>query len=186
MKNNYIPPGKVCGRNGCNEHGINKANGNGTTLYCEKHYRFYRMRTDARRSSKVVPTWEQLDEMLLECLNEHGELGGCPSCGQQMQWKAGADKKIGPTISLQHNLDGTMCFICLSCNVGHGRSRAGDRYLEKTLVGFKYCGDCDTVRPLEQFRRDRRTGTGFGSFCRDCSNKRRKKHREAKKQEVLV
>jgi len=198
---------KICSRKGCDDDGINKANGNGTTLYCEKHYRFNRMRTDARRDSKVVPTWGQLDEMLLECLNEHGELGGCPSCGRQMQWRAGADKKRASTISLQHNLDGTMCFICNSCNVGHGNSRIGDRYLEPTPVGFKHCGDCDTVKPLDQFNKSRRNRIGVTSFCRECVNNRSRKYRAgrdadpikrakylaymkeyyaAKKQEVLV
>jgi hypothetical protein len=177
---------RICSRTGCNDLGINKANGLGSTWYCDKHHQFLRMRTNARYVGKKVPSWEECETMLQPCLNEHGELGKCPSCGQQMQWKTGADRKRGPVLSLQHNLAGTMCFICLSCNVGHGGSRAGDRYLEKTPVGFKYCGDCDTVRPLEQFRRDRRTGTGFGALCRDCSNKRREKHRESKKQEVAV
>lgn len=171
MKNNYIPPGKVCGRNGCNEHGINKANGNGTTLYCEKHYRFLQMRDVAQRRGKVVPTWEHLDEMLLECLNEHGELG--------------ADKKTGSTISLQHNLDGTMCFICHSCNVGHGNSKLGDRYLYLEY-DEKYCPRCDTVKSLDQFNKDRSKIRGARSKCRECQNKQTRKYREAKKQEVLV
>ena len=185
MKDKIIPTGKVCGRNGCNEHGINKANGNGTTLYCEKHYRFLQMRDVAQRRGKVVPTWEHLDEMLLECLNEHGELGACPCCGRQMQWRAGADKKTGSTISLQHNLDGTMCFICHSCNVGHGNSKLGDRYLYLEY-DEKYCPRCDTVKSLDQFNKDRSKIRGARSKCRECQNKQTRKYREAKKQEVLV
>ena len=168
---------KICSRKGCDDDGINKADGSGSTWYCEKHYRFNRMRSDAQRRGKVVPTWEECEKMLLECLDEHGQLGKCPSCGRQMQWRAGADKKRGPTISLQHNHDGTMRMICQSCNSGHGKSRVGDRYLEPTPVGFKHCADCDTAKPLEQFNRDRRAGTGFGAFCRDCGNKRNRKYR---------
>jgi hypothetical protein len=169
---------RICGRKGCNEHGSNKANGNGTTCYCEKHYRFLRMRDTAQQDGKVVPTWEHLDEMLLECLNEHGELGGCPSCGQQMQWKAGADKKIGPTISLQHNRDGTMRFICHSCNVGHGSSKVGDLYFD---IGYdeKYCPDCDTVKPLDQFNKNRSNGGGVQSRCRECQSNRSRKYHAA-------
>ena len=173
MKNTH----RICSRKGCDDDGINKTNGPGTTWYCEKHYRFKKMRARAQQSGKVVPTWEQLDEMLQPCLNEHGELGACPCCGRQMQWRAGSEMKIGRTISLQHNLDGTMCFICLSCNVGHGHSKVGDRYLESTPVGFKHCGDCDTVKPLDQFNKSRRNSTGVASFCRECTTNRCRKHR---------
>jgi hypothetical protein len=176
---------KTCSRNGCNEHGINKTNGHGSTWYCEKHYRFRQMRSDARRRGKVVPSWEQLDERLLECLDEHGRLGKCPSCGRQMQWKSGADKKIGPTISLQHNLDGTMCFICHSCNVGHGKSKLGDLYLALEDEE-KYCPRCDTVKSLEQFRKNRSRRTGTSGNCRECDTDRARKYREAKKQEVAA
>ena len=119
--------------------------------------------------------------MLRPCLNEHGELGKCPSCGQQMRWKAGADNRRGSTISLQHNLDGTMCFICHSCNAGHGVSKLGDLYLEPTPVGFKRCPDCDTVKPLGQFHKDRSKTLGTRSNCGECQNKQTRKYRAAKK-----
>jgi hypothetical protein len=167
---------RICGRKDCNEHGINKADGRGTTWYCGKHYRFRLMRSTARQHSKVIPAWEHLDEMLLPCLNEHGELGGCPCCGRQMQWKSGADKKRGATISLQHNLDGTMCFVCHSCNTGHGNSRLGDRFLEPTPVGFKHCADCDTVKSLDQFHKNSSKGGGVHSSCRECQNNRSRKY----------
>ena len=202
MKNTH----RICSRKGCDDDGINKTNGPGTTWYCEKHYRFKKMRAKAQQSGKVVPTWEQLEEMLLECLNEHGQLGKCPSCGRQMQWRAGAEMKIGRTISLQHNLDGTMCFICHSCNAGHGRSKLGDLYLD---LGYdeKYCPDCDTVKSLDQFYKDRRNSRGIKDICQNCDKERTRKYRTerdadpikrarylaymkeyhaAKKQEVLV
>ena len=166
----------MCSRNGCNEHGINKANGTGTTWYCEKHYRYHKMRSKAQRDGKVVPTWEECEKMLRPCLNEHGELGGCPCCGQQMQWRAGADKKIGPTISLQHNLDGTMCFICVSCNVGHGKSKMGDLYLDLEY-DEKYCPDCDTVKSLYQFSKNISNSGGVRGICRECDTNRSRKYR---------
>ena len=179
MKENN--PIKRCSRNGCDNHGINKVNGKGSTWYCDKHFRFRCMRNRAQQRGKTVPSWEQLDEMLLECLNEHGELGACPSCGQQMQWRAGADNKRGSTISLQHNHDTTECMVCQSCNVGHGHSRIGDRYLEPTPVGFKHCGDCDTVKPLDQFNKSRRSRSGTTSNCRECQSNRCRKRYHAKK-----
>ena len=202
MKNTH----RICSRKGCDDDGINKTNGPGTTWYCDKHYRFKKMRARAQQSGKVVPTWEQLEEMLLECLNEHGQLGKCPCCNRQMQWRAGAEMKIGRTISLQHNLDGTMCFICHSCNVGHGNSKLGDRYLYLEY-DEKYCPRCDTVKSLDQFNKNRRNTLGVHDSCQNCVKEQNRKYRAerdadpikrarylaymkeyhaAKKQEVLV
>src|SRR5210317_1088089 len=144
-----IPTVKVCSRKGCND--LATVSSGPTNFYCEKHYCFRRMRSDARKRGKKVPTWKQLDEMLLECVDEHGNLEGCSSCGQQMQWRAGEDRKIGASISLQHNHDDTECFICHSCNAGHGGSKLGDRYLGLTAKGLKHCVNCGKNKPFDQF-----------------------------------
>ena len=173
MKNTH----RICSRKGCDDDGINKTNGHGSTWYCEKHYRFKRMRDVAQRRGKVVPSWEECETMLRPCLNEHGELGKCPSCGQQMRWRAGADRKRGPVLSLQHNHDGTMRFICLSCNAGHGVSKLGDLYLEPTPVGFKRCPDCDTVKPLGQFYKETNSRSGVRCICQNCDKERSRNYR---------
>lgn len=160
---------RKCSRKGCNDIGHNKA---GTaTWYCNKHYRFAKMRESAKLNDKVVPSYEQCEEMLQPCLDEHGNLGKCPCCNQQMRWKAGGDKKTGRTISLQHNHDGSMCFICHSCNTGHGSSKLGDKYLE-IPVGSKYCSDCDTIKPDTAFYKSKATWSGTQSICIPCHRKR--------------
>lgn len=170
---------KTCGRKGCNELGLHK---DGGSHYCPKHYRFKRMRQVAKQDGKVVPSWEQCEEMLLLCLNEHGELGLCPCCLQQMQWKAGDDKKTGRTISLQHNLDGTMCFICHSCNTGHGHSSLGDDWFETQNVsdGHKFCPYCKEIKLIDQFHNNQATRDGVGNICGDCKCKNEAERRSAR------
>lgn len=34
----------------------------------------------------------------------------------------------------------------------------------------KLCRKCDTVKPIEQFRKDRSKKTGYGSYCKPCSS----------------
>lgn len=160
---------KTCSRKGCDDIGHIKA-GTGT-WYCNKHYRFLKMREKAKRTDKVVPSWEQCEEMLIPCLNERGELGLCPCCKRQMQWKCGADKKRGTTVSLQHNHDGSMCFICTSCNTGHGSSKLGDAYLDLP-DDKKLCADCEEIKPRDQFHNNQAKRGGVHNICKDCKNKR--------------
>jgi len=134
------------------------------------------MRSDARKRGKKVPTWKQLDEMLLECVDEHGNLEGCSSCGQQMQWRAGEDRKIGASISLQHNHDDTECFICHSCNAGHGGSKLGDRYLGLTAKGLKHCVNCGKNKPFDQFGNRKSRNRGLYDICSECNKERSRKH----------
>jgi hypothetical protein len=43
--------------------------------------------------------------------------------------------------------------------------------------GHRYCPDCDSVRPLTEFPKNRADSTGYASYCKPCHNKR---GREAK------
>lgn len=171
---NNIPEGKVCSRKGCND--LAAVRKDSTTFYCEKHSRFKEMRSRARKDSKKVPSWEQCEEMLKPCLNDHGELGACPCCGRQMQWRAGKGRKIRSTVSLQHNHDETECFICLSCNSAHGQHKDGDGfYLIKK--GHKKCPTCGIEKPFDQFNKNRTKRNGCCSECRECSLIRYKNQR---------
>src|SRR3954452_7427664 len=40
--------------------------------------------------------------------------------------------------------------------------------------GHKWCPDCDTVKPLEQFPHTRRSATGRHTYCLPCHNARGK------------
>jgi len=77
-------------------------------LLCDKHYRFYEMRAEARSKGKKVPLNFEL-ESLYRLTKET-----CQCCGRKMNWlkKDGVDT----VVTLQHNADGTMDLICQSCN----------------------------------------------------------------------
>lgn len=38
--------------------------------------------------------------------------------------------------------------------------------------GHKWCADCETVRPVDDFVRTRATRSGIGSYCKPCHNRR--------------
>jgi hypothetical protein len=38
--------------------------------------------------------------------------------------------------------------------------------------GHRYCPDCDTVKPIDDFPRNRSDSTGFASYCKPCHNTR--------------
>jgi hypothetical protein len=38
--------------------------------------------------------------------------------------------------------------------------------------GQKWCNDCQTFKPLDEFGRNKNTKTGRASYCKDCHNKR--------------
>lgn len=174
----------TCSRKGCLKTGTVK---NGRySLFCEKHYRFMQMRYTAKRSGKLVPSWGQCEKMLHPCLNEDGNLGGCPCCKRQMQWRAsGPDKKTGSTISLQHNNDGTMQFICTSCNVAHGNSKLGDGWYD-IPEDHKHCPGCSKTKPLTEFYQDRSKNKQATTTCKACNSANKRQRYAAKRQEVLA
>jgi len=174
---------KICSKSGCTDEGVVKASK--TSVYCEKHYRFLRMMDRAKRRGKEVPTWEQCEEMLKPCLDDQGNLSGCPCCGQQLQWRSGEDKKKGSTISLQHDLSSLMHFICHSCNVGHGHSHHGDDYLTRPK-DHSYCTACKTEKHVSQFYKDKASASGRKCRCRECYREYMRKRRANKKSQKLL
>jgi hypothetical protein len=45
-------------------------------------------------------------------------------------------------------------------------------------AGFKWCADCDTVKPVEDFCRNKNTSTGRATYCKLCHNARCREARE--------
>jgi hypothetical protein len=41
-------------------------------------------------------------------------------------------------------------------------------------AGSKWCPDCETVKPLEEFARTKASSSGYHSYCRPCHNARGK------------
>jgi hypothetical protein len=50
------------------------------------------------------------------------------------------------------------------------------RFAREAVVpdGFKWCPDCGTVKPLEEFPKTRASASGYSSYCKPCHNVRGK------------
>lgn len=130
---------------------------------CEKHYRFSQMKATAKRHKKLVPTHEQLEQMVdKEML--------CPDCGVKMNWRSRDGKST--VASLQHYRSGRLAIVCLSCNTRHA-SMDGDSYCDMPK-DHKQCPSCLVVKPQTEFSADNgRTGNiKRKSICKKCSNKK--------------
>lgn len=111
---------------------------------CVKHWRFLCMRESAARRKKAVPPLGAMEEMFTACGMT------CPICSRQMNWlRADGAQTV---LTLQHNHDGTMTFLCMSCNCRH-EAYANDSLYE---VGpnQKQCSRCLVVKPLDAFCTD--------------------------------
>jgi hypothetical protein len=51
----------------------------------------------------------------------------------------------------------------------HGRQVAQKRQVPE---GFRYCPDCEAIKPLEEFPRNRNDTGGHGRYCKPCHNAR--------------
>ncbi|MDR0474545.1 MAG: hypothetical protein LBH43_12845 [Treponema sp.] len=128
----------------------------------EKHYRFGSMRTKAKRDKKTVPTFEKLESILPDDVK-------CPSCKRKMNWRQ--KDGVSMVITLQHNRDGSIQLLCLSCNTRHAK-RQGDSFYNENPETEKLCPKCGTVKPLNCFTTDNsKRWKNKKSLCKECANK---------------
>jgi len=143
----------------CSRCGAQATHYQGHQHLCPKHYRFGQMRAGAKRHGKAVPSHEELERMAA-----HGM--SCWDCNRTMVWLSKEDKKL--VLSLQHYRDGTLGFVCRSCNTRHAFA-PGDSYREQPK-DHKFCPSCKTVKPFSEYDCDRGRGlNGNKSYCRDCA-----------------
>lgn len=131
----------------------------GRQWLCPRHYRFGQMRANAKRYGKLTPSHEWLEENIPADMI-------CRRCSRQMNWR----QKDGAAtvVCLQHNRDGTMEIICLSCNTRHGQMR-GDEFYDLP-PDSKRCPGCGQVKLLSAFCTDRAgKWKSKKSNCRSCS-----------------
>ena len=129
------------------------------------HYRFGQMRASSKRRGKVVPTREQLNQMVDACRMR------CAHCKKQMNWLARDGSATVAT--LQHNRNGSMCFLCLSCNTRHAQFKDDTFYSRD--ISTHPCRDCGKEFSKENFFKDRSRPLGIKPYCKDCSNERHRK-----------
>ena len=133
----------------------------GNQHLCDKHYRFGQMRASAKRKSKVVPSRQQLEELVGVGMN-------CPDCGVQMNWRSKDGKST--VASLQHYRSGRIGIVCLSCNTRHA-AMDGDSYCDMPKDS-KRCPSCLDTKPALNFSVDNgRSGSlKRKSICKQCSD----------------
>jgi hypothetical protein len=153
---------KICSKKNCYVVGEHARNGQKSSFYCNKHYRFIRMQAKAKEKNKYIPTDDELEILLFLC----GKEKVCFSCNKKMQWHS-KYKGLRHVISLQHNHNGTISFICHGCNGGHSRSHLGDQYfyIDKNK---KYCPSCKKVLSRSKFNKSTYRYDGLRHECRQC------------------
>lgn len=148
----------------------------------EQRFRFRHMRYQCKRYGKIVPTFEQLWQ--LRCSLDGDK---CPHCQRTMLWKVkrGQPSKIqAVAITLQHNRDGTIQFLCQSCNAKHYFMPDDSFYAVPN--GAKWCNLCERVLPLTQFHRDKSLSQGKFSYCKECEQARYAEYRRLNRDKCLL
>lgn len=135
----------------------------GAYSLCEKHLVFFHMRKNASKTRKYTPSYEELD-LLLE---KQGVV--CYLCKTEMAWRSNNNRKVG--ISLQHDNNGEIRFLCNSCNVRHGRGGLGDKIYELGMA-VKICTFCKIIKPRSDFYRRRKWLQPQCKKCRSIINNR--------------
>ena len=140
----------------------------GRIWLCKIHYRFQSMRVRAKRDDKAVPSYEMLYSMASSSMI-------CPGCNRTMNWLAKEGRST--VVTLQHDRNGTMRFLCLSCNTRHA-FMPGDSFYHAPK-DKKFCPDCREWLDFDSFATDK-SGRWMDrkTYCRRCSNVRHKNWRE--------
>ena len=135
-------------------------------LYCPMHARFAQMRASSKYFGKEPPSYEWLHRNISKDMI-------CPVCGIKMNWQAKDGR--ASIITIQHDRDGEMRLICMSCNSKH-YFMPGDSFF-KLPNGHRYCRRCDQVLPLENFSKR-------ASYCKICNCERSAEWRNLHLEEV--
>ncbi len=153
--------GSKCSRRVCSEVATRKRSL--TTFYCDFHYRLSVMSQNSK-----VDRGDELTFRAVEALYKaQGKPEFCPHCKRAFTWHSD-ESGLGTVISLQHNNDGSLSFLCYSCNTGHGHSHLGDEYLKLDPSVEKYCPACKKVKPLTDFSSNCCNLSGLSGWCRKC------------------
>ena len=131
----------------------------GHSWLCPKHYRFGQMRVSAKRHGKAVPSLDEMGRMLPPNLV-------CPSCNRTMNWRQA--EGASTVITLQHDRNGKLRFLCLACNTRHASVENDSFY--QIPEGHKRCPRCGENKPLECFCTDNgKRWKNKKSTCKECS-----------------
>lgn len=155
---------------GCKKHG-NTVEGvmpRGPSSYCYKHYRIQSSRNRAAKSGKSIPDTYELERIFPDDMI-------CPLCKKQMIYTK-QQGKHEDIVTLQHWNDGTVQWICLSCNSSHGNTILTDgEYVaqqKEIPADMKMCRDCFEIKHLDHFYFNKNGSKQRGAYCKPCHVKR--------------
>ena len=169
MSREIIDRERVCARRGCK---LLATKGWGDSLYCVEHCRFHRLRAASKRRGKAAPSMEWLESNIPDPFI-------CPHCNHALVWEASEGRSR--VLTIQHDHNGTIRFLCQGCNTRHWRIPEDGFY--KGKLDEKFCSRCTTWKSLAMFHK----GDGYmgrSSMCRDCDNKRVSARRRAHGKQV--
>jgi hypothetical protein len=129
---------------------------------CAMHRRITYMRATAKRHGKVAPSREELESLAQDMQ--------CVGCGQQMYWLR--DQGVTKQATLQHDRDGKIRLLCLSCNSRHA-THPGDIFYT-IPQGSKYCPDCKQIKSASEFYLQHSRPPRRCTYCRSCTRSKRK------------
>lgn len=171
MRKNGRGPAPPCDKEGCLDTSVIKQ---GHQMLCPKHYRFGQMRAFAKRLGKYAPSNDELQGIF----DSQGM--ACIDCGREMNWRMSEGKCT--VLSLQHYRDGSLAFVCLSCNTRHA-SMPADTFCHMQS-DHKLCPACGKVKHGSEFTKDNsRSGElRRKSRCRSCSDELANRWRESNRE----
>lgn len=141
--------------------------------FCVLHWRIRAMRNSSRTNQKYIPSVAEIEAIIPESML-------CPKCGRRMFWtQSHGDAAL--TLSLQHNLDGSIGILCRSCNAREDDFPNGT--FMKVPLDLKFCAKCLKLFPLCEFQKHGSADkwNGLGSYCKPCHRQRtREAHHKAR------
>lgn len=130
------------------------------------------MRINAKRHNKSVPSYKELESMIqsngMKCFN----------CDKELNWLRKEDSK--KVITLQHDDNGDLKFLCIGCNTTHAKSSRDLMYSINN--DEKFCKSCNSIKSKKEFYKDNSRPCGLKSSCKQCSNERFKSWKNENKE----
>lgn len=152
----------ICNRSGCEREATHAVNLR--QRYCSFHKKVLNSIICAKRRGKSVLPFSEIESLFLNTKN-------CRGCGVSLdpflRIVKGSPRANAPT--LQHDRNGSLSVLCLSCNISEGKSKIGEMFLD--LVGEKSCPVCEMVLSHDSFYVFK-SGENVGKLypiCKACS-----------------
>lgn len=133
--------------------------------YCLFHSRMHNMMANANRRHSPKISMGQIENLYHKYFSDSDQ-PTCQGCDKTMILSS----HYGPltdVLSLQHWEDGSLGFLCHSCNAKHGNYPEVFNIAE----GYKLCTKCSMVKPHDEFYYNK-TAAAPSASCKECVKER--------------